>query len=266
MKENIALLRWLDTAVSGIRFGPDQRAVRAELYAHLEDRTADLLRIFPDIDPEEAQNRALAGMGDPEELKKELARVHRPWLGRLWMVSRFVLGILAALAVVALCTPDEASKNPLAGGYWGYHHQRYAPPEDPRPDRAELGGYTFQVIEAAYVDYAEDLVSRHDEIVLVLRVSSPRFWERVDPTGVYHALTVTVPDGRRFPMVREQTAPGEEPVVTMEPARWGIFFRDFYICIDIEDWSPGDRAVLDFEFPLGGFTLSAGVAEAVVWE
>lgn len=132
MKENIALLRWLDTAVSGIRFGPDRRAVRAELYAHLEDRTADLLRIFPDIDPEEAQNRALAGMGDPEELKKELARVHRPWLGRLWMVSRFVLGILAALAVVALCTPDEASKNPLAGGYWGYHHQRYAPPEDPR--------------------------------------------------------------------------------------------------------------------------------------
>ena len=31
---------WLDTAVSGIRFGPDRRAVRAELEGHIEDRMA----------------------------------------------------------------------------------------------------------------------------------------------------------------------------------------------------------------------------------
>ena len=40
---------WLDTAVKGIRFGPDRRAVRAELAGHLEDKSADLRRIFPDL-------------------------------------------------------------------------------------------------------------------------------------------------------------------------------------------------------------------------
>ena len=45
---------WLDTAVAGIRFGPDRAAVRAELEAHLEDRAADLLRLFPELTPEEA--------------------------------------------------------------------------------------------------------------------------------------------------------------------------------------------------------------------
>ena len=40
---------WLDTAVSGIRFGPDRKAVRAELEGHIEDKTADLQRIFPGI-------------------------------------------------------------------------------------------------------------------------------------------------------------------------------------------------------------------------
>ena len=73
MRENMALLRWLETAVSGIRFKPDRLAVRAELYAHLEDKALDLQRIFPDIDPDEARDRALSAMGNPEELKKELA-------------------------------------------------------------------------------------------------------------------------------------------------------------------------------------------------
>ena len=36
--------RWLDTAVSGIRFQPDRAAVRAELEAHMVDKAADFQR------------------------------------------------------------------------------------------------------------------------------------------------------------------------------------------------------------------------------
>ena len=50
--------RWLDTAVKGIRFGPDRRAARAELAAHMEDKAADLRRIFPDMTAQEAEERA----------------------------------------------------------------------------------------------------------------------------------------------------------------------------------------------------------------
>ena len=102
MRENMALLRWLETAVSGIRFKPDRLAVRAELYGHLEDRALDLMRLFPDMDPDEARDRALSTMGDAEELKKELARVHRPWLGYLWQASRWLVWGLLALCLVLL--------------------------------------------------------------------------------------------------------------------------------------------------------------------
>lgn len=261
--------RWLDTAVSGIRFGPDRRAVRGELEAHLEDKIAGLGRSFPEIPEEEAIGLALTAMGDPEELKRQLAKLHKPWLGRLWVASRWTLGTLAVLAVVALGTPDEASKNPLAGGYRGYERESYQQcgvPDRPQPEQAELGGYTFQIIDAAYLDYPEELASYTDSIQMVFRASSPRFWERVDPMAVYGALTVTTPDGRRFPMGQAVETPEEEPAVTMEPARWGLFFRDFYIYIHTEDWKPGDRVTLDFDFPLGSFTLSAGVAERVVME
>ena len=47
--------RWLDRAAAGIRSRPDREAVRAELEAHLGDKTADLVRIFPDLGRQEAE-------------------------------------------------------------------------------------------------------------------------------------------------------------------------------------------------------------------
>ena len=83
--------RWLDRAAAGIRSRPDREAVRAELEAHLEDKTADLVRIFPDLGRQEAERQAVEQMGDPKEIGRALARLHRPWLGWLWRLSQIAL-------------------------------------------------------------------------------------------------------------------------------------------------------------------------------
>lgn len=101
MKHIMEMYSWLSIATSGIRFGPDREAVRAELMEHMEDKSADLMRIFPDIPEEEAQERALSEMGDAWELKKELARVHRPWLGWLWRCTQVLVWGLLALSLIA---------------------------------------------------------------------------------------------------------------------------------------------------------------------
>jgi len=91
--------RWLELATFRIAFIPDRKAVRAELEEHLEDKALDLQRIFPDLTAEEAKERAASEMGDPAEIGKELAQLHRPWLGYLWRVSQVVLG-LACLSLL----------------------------------------------------------------------------------------------------------------------------------------------------------------------
>ena len=93
------VIEWLYKATAGIRFKPDRKAVRAELEEHLEDKAMDLRRIFPELTEEEAWERAVSEMGDPMEIGKELARLHRPWLGCLWRVSQVVLG-LACLSLL----------------------------------------------------------------------------------------------------------------------------------------------------------------------
>ena len=85
---------WLDTATAGVRFGPDRAAVRGELEAHLEDKAADLQRIFPELTAEEARVRALEQMGDAAEIGRELAKIHRPWLGWLWRASKWTAAAL----------------------------------------------------------------------------------------------------------------------------------------------------------------------------
>lgn len=101
MRHRMAEYKWLETAVSGIRFGPDRKAVRAELLAHLEDRAADFRRIFPNITPDEARERALSAMGNAEEVKAALAKVHRPWLGWLWRLTQVLVYEALVLALLS---------------------------------------------------------------------------------------------------------------------------------------------------------------------
>ena len=101
-KKTYSRLTWTETAVRGIRFGPDREEVARELLEHLDDKTDDLMRIFPDVGRPEATELALAQMGNPEEIGRELARIHKPWLGYLWRASQVLLAVAAVVLVVAM--------------------------------------------------------------------------------------------------------------------------------------------------------------------
>ena len=110
---------WLYKATREIRFKLDREEVEEELRAHLEDKLEDIHRIFPDIPAEEAEQRILADMGDPEEVGKALARIHRPWWGYLWRASRV---LLAVLLVVNLFFWGRAGVNRFQT-WWEYERE-----------------------------------------------------------------------------------------------------------------------------------------------
>ena len=173
-KTQYTVAQWLDTAVARISFRPDQAAVRAELSAHLEDKTLDLRRIFPDLTQEEADQRAASEMGDPEEIGKELARLHKPWLGWLWRASQVLLALtLAALVCVA--------------GRWGIDRADEAwnsSELEPYEAAVEIPFSGEEVQAGVYRLQAEgtlDLSGEEDQIgtlEVTWRASSPLIWEK----------------------------------------------------------------------------------------
>lgn len=276
MRENMALLRWLETAVSGIRFGPDRKAARAELYAHIEDKALGLARLFPDMTEDETRDLALAAMGDPEELRIELAKIHRPWLGWLWTASRWAL---VALVIVFLFVGFNRRVDFASNSLWGrmsgqaMYHRVYG------GEKARLGGYTFRIIGAAWVDRPEE-EGAADSLQLTLRVSSLRFWAQIDENTVLAGLTAAGPDGVWYSMA-EQTRAERLDVGHDSPywistiwstslwtggdfCRWGPGWKDFSLYVPAEGWTPGERMTLKFTCELGDFTLSAPVTERVV--
>ncbi len=93
-----AFTDWQDRVVTQVRFRPDRTAIERELTAHYEDHVRDLERL--DYPPELARQRALAAMGDAEEVGRALDRVHKPWLGWLWVASRTAVVLCLVLMLV----------------------------------------------------------------------------------------------------------------------------------------------------------------------
>ena len=77
---------WLETATKKIRFSGDREAVRRELEGHLLDREERYLALG--MSEAEAAKAAARDMGDPEEVAEALGRIHAPWWGYLWKISR----------------------------------------------------------------------------------------------------------------------------------------------------------------------------------
>lgn len=123
--------RWCDTVTRQVRFRPDRGAIQRELTAHYQDHVRDLERVG--YDWKLAEQRALAAMGNPEEIGRALDRVHKPWLGWLWLASRTVLILTVMACLLSL---------PGTGSFFHMMKNTLFPPEDPGGYQAIAGSYS----------------------------------------------------------------------------------------------------------------------------
>ncbi len=95
--------RWLNRVCAHVRGRRRRAAVRQELAAHLDDRMRALKT--QGMDETQAEQQAVASMGDPDAVGRALAQADRP-LRRVLSWLRTILfwvAILALLTFSALC-------------------------------------------------------------------------------------------------------------------------------------------------------------------
>lgn len=91
--------RFIARVLKNVTFKPDHTEIRAELLAHIDDRMEYYLSVG--YDEQQAVQMAVEAMGDPDEIGRELNRVHHVFIGWLYYISRFAA---IALALVLLWT------------------------------------------------------------------------------------------------------------------------------------------------------------------
>lgn len=182
---------WCRDVLHCVRFHPDHVAIRKELKAHYEDHVKDLQRIG--YEEALAESRALAAMGDAEEVGRGLDRAHKPWLGWLWEWSRAavwaVLGFML-LFVLQYELPQVQE--------WVAPEPFFQRMEDAVslscPINFTDGVYRYQFDWAEYTyDETRDLTI----IRIAATAVSHRFW--LYGPELYKDLTATDSDGRTYP-------------------------------------------------------------------
>ena len=119
---------WRNKVTAQVRFWPDRESIARELTDHYDDHVRDLERL--DYPTELAQQRALAAMGDPVVVGKALDRVHKPWLGWLWVASQAAVIVCLALLLV------------YGTGYWRNVAEELQLPE--KNEEYEPHGFQFE--------------------------------------------------------------------------------------------------------------------------
>jgi len=160
--------KWLNAATSKIRFPPDRKQVQQELTGHIEDLRDHYAA--EGLDEEAAEAAALSAMGDPEAIADDLGRIHRPWLGYVWWLSKGLIAVSIVLCCVLAAS--QASQR-----YWGrlpgwalYDYLTWEFNSSSAGTLAErelmpgasvsVGGYTIQVEQAALRQYPEQSASQ----------------------------------------------------------------------------------------------------------
>ncbi|MBR5702213.1 MAG: hypothetical protein IKX47_07080 [Oscillospiraceae bacterium] len=233
-------MAWLREAVGGIKYPPDRRRVEKELYAHVMQRNRDFLK--EGCSEREADEKACAAMGDPVEVRRDLASIHRPFWGYAFLALRIlVVGILLWTLVSGVRNGGRLTDifRPLV------NRERYSLSQwIPQSGKVRCGDYTFRLKKAAY---REDLAGGEDALVLVLDTNTP------DPflgAPELLSLQLSLQDNRGKTYNFVYTAGCRELVFT---CRW---------LVAVPGFDPGaDWAVLTLQGPEGSEWLTVQLGE-----
>lgn len=94
IKEN-----YLKQILSEIRFPFDRPLIKKELEEHLDESIE--YYTGSTVSLEEAENLAIHDFGEPKEIGKQLNKVHKPFLGWIWILSKYGLVVLMILTVIS---------------------------------------------------------------------------------------------------------------------------------------------------------------------
>lgn len=261
-REGMDSSTWVNTAAKGIRFGPDREAVKRELWEHIEDKTLDLMRIFPGMAYEEARERAMADMGDAEEIGKELARVHKPWLGYLWRLSRVVVTFLLVVALpmavwsVFYGNFGWAERN---GRNWNSSPEAEYTDLQPWDGRVKVDGYTVTMRRALWSNWMGE-----NRVGVVVRTASPWFWDREGVT-LYRRMTAVDSVGTAYLSAEDRWEGFGDPdgwtYVDGSLLGHGVFHQDYILWVhDVPEEAEWVR--LEYDWMGRAFDMTVYLKEA----
>ena len=180
---------WVKSAVILLPFRSDRKAIGEELTAHIEDRKAALTAAG--VPEDQAEEQAVAAMGDPNETAKALRQAMASWMNTVIVLLQITALVLAVVVAVHLYNFIR-ERQTLAPPADSQLEEILAPYEYPRvlrdghcAETASSAGHTVSVPWAK--------MTRDGRVMVLLEIDGS-FWE-TGPTEFRKMLKFRDPDG-----------------------------------------------------------------------
>ena len=269
---------WLDRATSPLKFPPDRRSARSELLDHIIDHTEACQRSFPNMTRGEAERMAVEQMGDPEEVGRELSKLHHPWVGCLWYACRGLLAVSLFIVIFFVLLQPGSMKRILGEDDIVSRHREYPflgsevePWTAPAP--VDLEHYQVEVTRAARFEERWDFEDGSREplacesAAITLRLTARHFWDRpvADNDGLELGLTFVDSGGKAGNFRRGISLSDQylhhwlrEPEEPLLPGKKGWNWQEYELTA--RNLTPGAEAVtLHFDLGDTEFTIRVPV-------
>lgn len=190
---------WCDTAVELIKFKPDKKCVREELLAHMEDKLEEISATG--MHQRDAEAEVVRAMGNAAEVAKELAKIHKPFLGYVLRITKWALAISVIAMLISLI--GFSDKVHITSNSEDFYTTVYYDAEstennyqtkDLHPNASDYSdGYTFTVTRAVERCYKHTMDNGADEkdysFFFTVTASNPRPWaEHKDILREFYAI------------------------------------------------------------------------------
>lgn len=150
---------YINTVVGQVKFPFDRKGIAKELDDHIDELECFYLDIR--LDEEEAARRAVNEMGDPLEIGKALNQVHKPMLGWLWIVSKYLCITLSVLSIILVSARIYGS--------WGKARE-IAPPTFDGKAVFEIIGIEYSNINIIYDGLVNQRLKMKNETLIFERM------------------------------------------------------------------------------------------------
>lgn len=208
---------WCSRAASHIRFKGHRPAVEQELLEHMEDRFDALLA--EGMPARDAERAVLAAMGDTDETGAALARVHKPYLGWLYVAAKWLAALSAVLAFFSSFGAELSAQYPGFSEPFAtlstesdadYTREiAYLYPEG----TAVCNGYAFSIPVATHrrVIWTDEqsVLQTYESVYFVLEAAHPLPWAGF-PEGMRNSLYAVDSEGNLYPNRNQKNSLNED--------------------------------------------------------
>lgn len=197
---------YIKQVLKHVKFFVDHRSIKRELRSHINDLIEE--HNWQSLSNDELNNRIMEEMGNPDDIGKELNKIHHPIIGYVWVITSAIFIVILCLSLYniykSLTLTSQSSLN-KSDENLDIKSLLYAIGDTKGEDLSNVKYRDWDIREIVEIDnttivFERVLLLDNDNLVLLYRTNGKfNLFNQYSNIFMYKSLKVNLNDNKEYP-------------------------------------------------------------------